>query len=98
MAQDYSRPFYNSKEWIKCRNAFMQSKNYVCEVCNGVAVICHHKEPITPENIHDVNITLNWSNLMAVCHECHQKLHGNYNITQNGLMFDDNGNLVKIPR
>ena len=96
MAQDYARPFYNSKEWIKCRNSFMQSKHYVCEVCNKAATICHHKEPITPSNINDVNITLSWSNLLAVCHDCHQALHGNNSITQEGLIFDSEGNLIQV--
>ena len=96
MAQDYAKPFYNSKKWIKCRDGFMTSKNYVCEICGGVAVICHHVEPITPANVNDPNVTLNWDLLMAVCVECHNRLHGASAVAE-GLMFDADGNLIQIP-
>lgn len=74
----------------------MQSKHYVCEMCNNAATICHHKEPITPENIVNINITLSWSNLMCLCHDCHQKIHGNSDVIQAGLIFDEDGNLMQI--
>lgn len=97
MAQDYAKPFYNSRAWIKCRDAFMASKNYVCEICGGLAVICHHVEPITPANIENPNVSLNWALLMAVCVECHNSLHGTSAVAE-GLMFDAHGNLVNTPR
>jgi 5-methylcytosine-specific restriction endonuclease McrA len=96
MAQDYAIGFYNSTAWIKCRTGYMQGQNYICEKCKGVATICHHIIEITEDNINDVNITLSWDNLMAVCLDCHNKIHGNNEITQEGLRFDDKGNLVKI--
>ena len=33
MARDFSRKFYNSKEWIKCREGYKQSKYGICERC-----------------------------------------------------------------
>lgn len=36
----------------------------------------HHIIELTPENINDPNITLNPSNLVALCRECHRKRHG----------------------
>lgn len=96
MAQDWAVSFYNSKAWIDCRNGYMQSKYYVCEVCKGTAVICHHKEWLTPMTIDNPNITLNWELLQAVCLDCHNRIHGNNNITVEGLIFDDEGNLKKI--
>jgi RNA polymerase-binding transcription factor DksA len=33
MARDFSKKFYNSKEWAKCREAFKQSKYGICERC-----------------------------------------------------------------
>ena len=36
----------------------------------------HHIKFITPQNITDPNITLNYSNLVALCRECHKKRHG----------------------
>ncbi|KSU86562.1 HNH endonuclease [Priestia veravalensis] len=95
MAKDYAKAFYTSKEWIKCRTGFMQSKNYICERCGGVANICHHKTYITPENIHDPNITLNWRNLEACCQACHNLEHHSGGICADGLVFDSNGNLRK---
>lgn len=37
--------------------------------------IVHHKTRLTPDNIHDTSITLNWDNLMLVCQDCHAKVH-----------------------
>ena len=96
MTQDSSYPFYNGKAWRQCREAFMQSKFYICERCGGVAVIAHHKEPITPHNITDNNITLNWDNLLALCIACHNTEHGASSSCSDGLEFDINGNLKKI--
>ena len=74
----------------------MQSVNYICERCGELAVICHHKEHITPQNKHDSNITLNWNNLEALCMTCHNQEHfSEGSICADGLSFDNNGNLVK---
>lgn len=99
MAKEWARSFYNSDRWIKCRDSYMQSKKYICERCGEIAVICHHKIHLTPNNIDDPDITLNWDNLKAVCLDCHNRIHGNgENVTRKGLMFDDNGNLIKTPQ
>ena len=31
MAKDWARPFYNSKQWRKCREGYKQSVNGLCE-------------------------------------------------------------------
>ncbi|WP_449354401.1 HNH endonuclease [Virgibacillus natechei] len=95
MAHDYAKGFYTSKEWIECRTGYMQSQHYVCERCGGVASICHHKEYITPANISDPNITLNWERLEALCQTCHNIEHHTSNITVDGLTFDSKGNLIQ---
>lgn len=68
----------------------------LCESClaNGIykpAEIVHHKVELTPENINDPAIALNWSNLKAVCRECHAIEHGarvkRYEIDQNGSVM-----------
>ena len=94
MSKDYATQFYNSRAWIKCRDGFMGSKGYICERCGGLAYICHHIIHITPANIHDPNITLSWDNLMALCVEDHNNIHGSTS-TAEGLMFDSRGNLVE---
>ena len=33
----------------------------------------HHKIPLTPENVRDTNITLNWDNLELLCKSCHDE-------------------------
>lgn len=95
MAHDYAKSFYTSKKWVKCRIGYMLSQNYICERCGGVAVICHHKTYITPQNIDDPNITLNWDLLEALCQDCHNEEHHTSPITQDGLQFDEDGNLIQ---
>ena len=72
--------FYTTRQWRKCRAAFLNEKAGLCEIClsNGLiepAVHVHHKTPITTENLNDPRITLDHSNLMALCEECHQAQH-----------------------
>lgn len=73
----------------------MSSKNGICERCGAPARIVHHREYITPENINDPDITLNWDNLEALCQDCHNKEHFVAGATAPGLMFDSSGNLIK---
>ncbi|PTL37643.1 HNH endonuclease [Alkalicoccus saliphilus] len=95
MAHDYAKAFYTSKEWIRCRIGFMRSKHYICERCGDVASICHHKKYITPENIHDPQVTLNWDQLEALCQNCHNIEHHKSKNCVEGLTFDSDGNLIK---
>lgn len=97
MAKEYAKSFYNSSAWIKCRNSFMNSKNHICERCGEVAYIVHHKKHITPTNINDPNITLNWDNLQALCLECHNVIHGSGKAMVKGVSFDENGDLIYTP-
>ena len=78
--KDFARYFYSSKRWKVCRAAYAKSKRNLCEVCleKGLfvpAVIVHHKIELTPENINDPNVTLNWDNLQCVCRDCHAQIH-----------------------
>lgn len=94
--KEYARDFYTSKAWRDTQRAYMLSKNYICERCGKPAVIVHHKTYITPKNINDPNITLNWDNLEALCATCHQHEHfTNNQVTAEGLVFDSSGNLVR---
>lgn len=92
--------FYHSKEWIECRLAFLQSKFFICKRCKGAATIAHHKEYLTPQNIHDPEITLNWNKLEALCQDCHNaEHHGSKEpVVREGLRFDNNGDLVEIDK
>ncbi len=95
MAQDYAKGFYNSKAWRKTQVAYMASQYYVCERCGGVARIVHHRTYITPQNISDPSITIDWTNLEALCMDCHNAEHLGGATCAEGLRFDHNGNLVK---
>jgi len=96
MAQEWARGFYNSKAWEKCRLAFLQSKFFICERCGGPAIVAHHKIYLTPENINDPNITLNFENLEALCETCHSLEHNKkYSAVREDVMFDENGDLVR---
>lgn len=89
--------FYKSNAWTECRYAFLVSKYFICERCSGAAVIAHHKIYLTPQNIHDPDITLNWDNLEALCQDCHNKEHhGDCEHTAKGLAFNQYGELVPI--
>ena len=39
-------------------------------------VIVHHKVHLSPDNIHNPEITLGWDNLELLCRDCHAKEHG----------------------
>lgn len=69
----------------------------LCEDCLAAgrftpAEIVHHVQEITPENIDDPSITLSFSNLRAVCRECHAIEHGahvkRYKLDELGRVVD----------
>lgn len=76
----YAEGFYKSKAWQSCRESYLKKVGYLCEDClkQGIykpAEIVHHRVFINESNINDPAITLNFSNLKAVCRECHAKEH-----------------------
>ena len=78
--QEYAESFYKSKQWQDTRNAYASSVGGLCERCKAKGIInageiVHHKIHITPDNINDPCITLDWNNLMLVCRDCHGELH-----------------------
>lgn len=65
---------------METRKAYTKSVGGLCEECMKRGVykageIVHHKTHLTPDNIDDPNITLNWNNLELVCRDCHAKIH-----------------------
>ncbi len=78
--KDFTKIFYCSKAWKETRKAYAKSKGNLCERClkKGLivpGVVVHHKVYLTPDNINDPNITLNWNNLELVCRDCHAQEH-----------------------
>ena len=79
--KEYAKEFYSSKTWQRCREGYRKSVGGLCERClkqgrYTPGVIVHHKVHITPENIDDPNVTLDWRNLELVCRDCHAVEHG----------------------
>lgn len=97
MAKEWATSFYNSKAWERCRLAFLQSKFFICERCEGAALIIHHKEYLTPDNINDPNVSLSWDNLEALCQDCHNNEHhgSGEGATREGMYFNEHGELVE---
>ena len=76
----FAEAFYNSPAWKQTREEYKRSVGGLCELCwsEGIVkagAIVHHKTPLTPENINDINIALGWDNLQLVCRDCHAKIH-----------------------
>jgi 5-methylcytosine-specific restriction protein A len=96
MARDFSKKFYNSKQWIKCRESYKQSKHGICERCDMPGEEVHHKVWLTPENINDPYITLSWDNLELLCQSCHSKEHmSKYDVVRDDVMFNEKGDLIR---
>lgn len=80
MARESSRQLYQSQAWKNTRRAYLKSRGGLCERCmaKGIitpAEIVHHKVPLTDDNVKDLNISLSWDNLQALCRVCHAEVH-----------------------
>lgn len=51
----------------------------------------HHIIPISTQNIHDESITLNESNLVALCRECHKARHNGH---KRRFTIDEYGHVI----
>lgn len=96
--KDYAKGFYKGKAWKSTQAAYMVSQYYICERCGSPARVVHHKNYISPQNIHDPAVTLDWKNLEALCMDCHAVEHGTAPACAEGLYFDNDGNLVQTWR
>jgi predicted kinase len=106
MAQDYAKPFYRSKRWRKCRDGYFAKAGGICELCGKPGEEVHHKTFLTPTNINDPNITLNWDNLQLLCKSCHFAIHDMAYVLyrakhkrnrgiRNDLEFNEDGEVVE---
>lgn len=78
--REWYTKFIKSFAWEKCSESYMTYVNGLCEECrrNGKltpAEEVHHKIKLTPLNVNNPEISLNWDNLEALCKECHMKKH-----------------------
>ena len=97
MARDFAKSFYSSRTWQECREEYARSKRYLCENCLAKGIITrgeivHHITELTPANINDPSVALNFNNLRLVCRRCHAEEHGarkgaRYLITDDGRVI-----------
>ena len=71
--------FYKTTAWKRCREDYLKTHVW-CEEClkenrYTPATHVHHKVFLNEGNVNDPSISLNFDNLEAVCHECHNKIH-----------------------
>lgn len=92
----WAKSFYKGKAWRQCRDAFFISRHGLCERCSGPGKIVHHKIYLTPDNINDPDVSLNWSNLELLCQDCHNKEHHGEKATRDDVMFDSDGDLIQV--
>ncbi len=72
----------------------------LCEICLKKGrikpgKICHHTIWLTPENITDPEISLNWEHLRYDCQDCHNG-EGKEGVVAEGLRFNMYGELERI--
>lgn len=78
--KEFAEKFYNSTEWKKCRTAYRKKVGGLCERCLKEGkivpgVIVHHRIYISPEQIDNPEVTLNFQNLELLCRSCHEQEH-----------------------
>lgn len=96
----FAEKFYKSKAWQQCRYGYIQSVHGLCERCLKKGIykpgkIVHHKTTLTPANINNPEIALNWERLEYCCQDCHNLEHHGSEVTAEGTYFDEEGNLVR---
>lgn len=93
--REFAREFYLSKEWRRARAYVFTRDAGLCVKCGAIGEIVHHKDPLSPENINTTGIALGEDNLELLCRACHGIEHQTDPLMAEGLMFDDDGNLVE---
>lgn len=73
--------FYNSPEWRHLSNQYMVDVGYKCEMCHKIATEVHHVVPIQTEE--GWLRRLDYTNLMALCVNCHNKKHCRFKTNKN---------------
>ena len=95
MAREFAKKFYKSKAWKECRDYIFGKYYGLCAECGAPGEEVHHINWLSPDNIEDTSITLGEDNLILLCRNCHIKKHRKKEATKNGLIFNENGELIK---
>ena len=99
MAKDFSRAFYKSAAWKETREFIFNRDKGLCQDCLNKGMITpgkevHHKIFLTADNINQPQITLCADNLILLCKECHSNRHNKREVTAEGLVFNEKGELI----
>ena len=94
---EFADAFYKSWPWKRCRASYLASVGNLCERCLKAGLIVpadqvHHKTKLTPENLNDPSVTLNWDNLMALCSDCHHEIHAK--VHERRYRIDEEGHVT----
>ena len=92
----WARWFYKSKAWERTRAAYIAYRHGLCERCGAGGKIVHHKVYLTPDNINDPAVTLNFENLELLCQTCHNLEHHERVPVADGLRFTADGDLISV--
>ena len=107
MAREFSKDFYNSKQWKQIRSAVLKRDKYICQFCGSPAEEVHHVIHLTPDNIGNLEVTSKMENLISLCRDCHiehhktervagaSKHHKKSDTPENGVFV--NGILTRVP-
>ena len=94
--RDAVHRFYGTQKWRKARAAYWSKCGGLCEKCLAKGIIkpaeqIHHRKPLRPEDLDNAELTTGFSNLQALCAECHEEEHaspwthgGRYTIDEEG--------------
>ena len=100
--REFATEFYKSQAWKNTREKYAREHHYLCEKClaNGIytpGTIVHHITELTPHNIEVPEITLDPSNLMLLCRDCHAEVHkatNTYHRKPKRYTVDNSGRVV----
>jgi len=97
IVKEWAEDFYKSKSWRQCRESYIKTQQGICERCSQIAQIVHHKTYLTPNTINDPTITLSYTNLEALCQDCHNLEHHGRETANPRYTFDDAGEIIYAP-
>lgn len=94
MHDQFASRFYRTERWNRCRTEYKRSRGGLCERCMARGLIVpgvevHHRIRLTPDNLDDPSVTLNWDNLELLCKACHDAEHRR----EIGVRTDANGHV-----
>ncbi len=71
------KSFYASPSWQALRAAIIAERGARCQECRRITsdLQLHHIIELTPENVGDALVSLNPTNILVLCHDCHDKIH-----------------------